>query len=75
VFASISGVVAVVRRLAQHSIVRRIAVAGLLCLPVFFTGCALFNADRWNLDRYRDERAVDIEENLARKKPIVADPF
>jgi hypothetical protein len=38
-------------------------------------GCAMWHPDRWTLDRYRDQRAVDIEGRLAREKPIVANPF
>jgi hypothetical protein len=35
-------------------------------------GCA---SESWNLDRYRDERAVDIEDRLERDEPIVKNPF
>jgi hypothetical protein len=38
-------------------------------------GCAFFEKDRWNLDRYRDERAVGIEHRLERTEPIVKNPF
>lgn len=38
-------------------------------------GCQMWNAEQWNLDRYRDTRAVDIEEGLSREKPIVESPF
>lgn len=52
----------------------------LLAAGVIFSlgplgGCAAWNADRWDLDRYRDQRAVDIESRLAREKPIVENPF
>jgi len=35
----------------------------------------MWHPDRWDLDRYRDERAVDIEGHLSREDPIVASPF
>jgi hypothetical protein len=39
------------------------------------SGCAFFDRDRWNLDRYRDERAVDIDHRLDTAEPIVQNPF
>jgi hypothetical protein len=48
---------------------------GVICSFGPLAGCAMWNPDRWNLDRYRDERAVDIEGRLAREKPIVENPF
>ncbi|MEX2171228.1 MAG: hypothetical protein WD851_18045 [Pirellulales bacterium] len=41
-------------------------------LMAFSLGCA---SEPWNLDRYRDERAVDIEDRLTREEPIVKNPF
>jgi hypothetical protein len=38
-------------------------------------GCAWWNLDRLNPEKYRDERALDIEEHLSRERPIVANPF
>jgi hypothetical protein len=38
-------------------------------------GCSLWDTDRWSLDRYRDDRALDIEERLERSEPIVKNPF
>ncbi len=38
-------------------------------------GCAIFDHQHWNLDRYRDERTVDIEHRLERTEPIVPNPF
>jgi hypothetical protein len=49
-----------------------VAIVILLGLPA---GCALWNPEVWNLDRYRDERSLDIEKHLSREKPIVANPF
>lgn len=59
-----------------HSIGRLVLLAvGVICSFGPLAGCAMWNPDRWNLDRYRDERAVDIEGRLAREKPIVENPF
>jgi hypothetical protein len=44
-------------------------------LLVSWGGCHAFDGERWNLDQYRDEQAVDIEKRLSREKPIVANPF
>jgi hypothetical protein len=38
-------------------------------------GCALFRKENWNIDRYRDERAVDVDRRLERPEPIVKNPF
>lgn len=35
-------------------------------------GCA---SESWNLEQYRDDRAVDIEDRLTREDPIVKNPF
>jgi hypothetical protein len=51
------------------SIARSLAWTVFLLVPV---GCA---SEPWNLDRYRDERAVDIEDRLTRDEPIVKNPF
>jgi hypothetical protein len=48
---------------------------GIVSLLAAVEGCALWSNDHWNLDRYRDERAVDIEERLERREPIVKNPF
>jgi hypothetical protein len=47
----------------------------MVALPIFAGGCAMWDRDRWNLDRYRDERAVDIEQRLERTEPVVKNPF
>jgi hypothetical protein len=39
------------------------------------SSCALLDREHWNIDRYRDERAVDIEQRLERTEPIVENPF
>lgn len=38
-------------------------------------GCALFRKETWNMDRYRDERAVDVDNRLQKNDPIVKNPF
>jgi hypothetical protein len=58
-----------------HSTCRVAAVAATFALLGSAAGCALWDKDRWNLDRYRDERAVDIEHRLERSEPIVKNPF
>lgn len=44
----------------------------LALLSVATLGCA---NETWNLDHYRDERAMDIEDRLTREEPIVKNPF
>lgn len=58
-----------------HSNRRYLAAAAGALLFGPIGGCAFFEKDRWNLDRYRDERAIDIEERLERTKPVVKNPF
>jgi hypothetical protein len=62
-------------RFTLHSNLRIGSMAVMLSLLFLLGGCALWNRDRWNLDRYRDERAVDIEQRLERSEPIVKNPF
>jgi hypothetical protein len=50
-------------------------LAALLLLLTSAGGCALWNKDTWNIDHYRDQRAVDIEQRLDRNEPIVKNPF
>jgi hypothetical protein len=38
-------------------------------------GCALIHKETWNLDRYRDERAVDVDHRLNKAVPIGKNPF
>lgn len=47
----------------------------MLLLLASAAGCALWDRDRWNLDRYRDERAVDIDHRLEHAEPVVQNPF
>jgi hypothetical protein len=58
------------------SIGRAVGMAAVIAVTFGpLAGCAVWNPDRWNLDRYRDQRAIDIESRLAREKPIVENPF
>ena len=45
------------------------------CGRVLACGCAAWDAERWSIDRLRDERSLDIEQRLSRDKPIVQSPF
>jgi hypothetical protein len=58
-----------------HFNCRTACLAAIFILSAAAGGCALRERDRWNLDRYRDERAVDIEKRLERTEPIVKNPF
>jgi hypothetical protein len=60
---------------AIHFIRRPLWAAGILVGLAACAGCSTWDAERWNIDRLRDPRAAEIEDNLAREKPIVADPF
>jgi hypothetical protein len=51
---------------------------GIICLAATcgaLSGCAMFDVERWNLDRYRDDRAVDIDRRLSEERTIVPNPF
>ena len=63
------------RSQSQHRVSRCVAAAGIALLVVLTAGCALWNPDVWNLDRYRDERTVDIERRLSREKPLIENSF
>jgi len=48
------------------------------CLAILLgplAGCAMWDAQKWNPARYRDERASDIDGRLSSKEPIVKNPF
>jgi hypothetical protein len=59
---------------------RRPAVCLLLAL-VLLPGCSLWNRtkekakENLNMDKYRDNRAVDIDQRLSNPEPIVKNPF
>jgi hypothetical protein len=62
-------------RLLHYSNRRALLMAVMLSLPLVASGCARWDQNLWNLDRFRDERAVDIEKRLERDEPIVKNPF
>ena len=35
----------------------------------------MFRKETWSMDRYRDERAVDIDHRLEKNEPNVKNPF
>jgi hypothetical protein len=47
----------------------------LVALLVPLSGCARWDSEKWNLDQLRDERAVDIDQRLSTREPIVKNPF
>jgi hypothetical protein len=50
-------------------------MAAILWPLVLVGGCAVWDADRWNPEQFRDERAVEIDQRLSRDEPIVKNPF
>ena len=53
-------------------------VARVSCLAIVLglvSGCALFNKETWNLERFRDDRARDIDARLSEDRTIVQNPF
>ncbi len=54
---------------------RQALVSGFIAAAIACSGCGLWKPDVWNVDRYRDDKALDIEKRLNRDKPIVANPF
>ncbi len=54
----------------------RVLLLAVVLLPLIpLGGCMMFHKDFWSMDRYRDERAVDIDHRLNNKEPIVKSPF
>ena len=58
-----------------HFSCRLAALAAIVAPLVSLSGCAMFHKDFWNVERYRDERAVDIDTRLNKNEPIVKNPF
>lgn len=50
-------------------------MAALLLPLLAASGCAMFHKDFWSMDRYRDERAVDVDHRLEHSQPNVKNPF
>ena len=58
-----------------HFSCRLAALAAIIAPLVSLGGCAMFHKDFWNMERYRDERAADIDSRLNKNVPIVKNPF
>jgi len=58
-----------------HFSCRLAALAVIVAPLVSLGGCAMFHKDFWAMDRYRDERAADIDNRLSKNVPIVKNPF
>ena len=60
-----------------HFSCRLVALAVVAAPLILLGGCRMWNfqKDFWNMDRYRDERAVDIDTRLNKNVPIVKNPF
>ena len=58
-----------------HFSCRLVALAAVVVPLLSLGGCAMFHKDFWSMDRYRDERAVDIDSRLNKNEPIVKNPF
>ena len=50
-------------------------LAAILILLGSVSGCAMWDRDRWNIDRLRDDRAVEIDHRLKGADPAVQNPF
>src|SRR5690349_7996426 len=76
--ASLSHQSTTILAMSQSSLhlTRRFACLAALLLPVF-GGCALWNWNKadWNLDSFRDSRAVDIDHRLEKPDALVKNPF
>jgi hypothetical protein len=58
-----------------HFSCRLASLAAIVAPLLSLSGCAMFHKDFWSMERYRDERAVDIDTRLNKKEPIVKNPF
>jgi hypothetical protein len=60
-----------------HLNYRLVVLSAIVAQLVSLGGCAIakFQKDFWNMERYRDERAVDIDHRLNKNDPIVKNPF
>jgi hypothetical protein len=58
-----------------HFSCRLAALAAFVAALLSLGGCAMFHQDFWSMDRYRDERAVDIDSRLNKNETIVKNPF
>ena len=60
-----------------HLTCRLLALAVVAAPLLSLGGCKTFNfqKDFWSLDRYRDERAVDVDHRLEKADASVKNPF
>lgn len=60
-----------------HFTRRLFSLAAILLPLATGGGCMLWNWNKadWNLERYRDSRATDIDHRLEKATPIVQNPF
>src|SRR5256885_12795297 len=58
-----------------HFSCRLATLAAIVAPLISLGGCAMFHKDFWNVERYRDERAVDIDTRLNKNEPTVKNPF
>jgi hypothetical protein len=54
---------------------RPVLLLAAILLPSILGGCQMFDREKWNFNRLRDDRAVDIDSRLDTAKPIVENPF
>ena len=60
-----------------HFSCRVLTLAAIVAPIISLGGCRMMNfqKDFWNVERYRDERAVDVDTRLQKNVPIVKNPF
>lgn len=59
----------------SHSTRPIVCLAAVSLTLLSASGCALFTKETWNLNNYRDERAVDIDRRLEKADTGVKSPF
>ncbi|MCA9239968.1 MAG: hypothetical protein KDA37_07205 [Planctomycetales bacterium] len=47
----------------------------LAALMLSLPGCARWNTEKWDLSRFRDPRATDIDHRLTQRPEPVSNPF
>lgn len=53
----------------------RILLLFTLLAALTTSGCAAWNTDKWDLSRYRDPRAADIDQRLGGELPSAENSF
>jgi hypothetical protein len=73
-FLKLTGDTTVFRRSFYFS--RRLCCVAAALVLLVASGCAmLFERNKWDLNRLRDDRAVDIDKRLETTQPDVPNPF